>query len=345
MLKLEYKQLKCYSKNMVNYQNKTVRWLTSTEEEIIEAIVDKNHAFRKLNRLIDFEILIAPYRNLYSEIGAEGVDIIKGFKALLIQFWENYSDREMEKALTENVAIKWFCEFKLTEKTPDHSYFGKLRKRLGTKNMADIFNNVNNILRGRGLFGDVFKFIDASTLITKTALWEERDRAIKNGEEKLNNKIVGDYAADKDARWGAKSKHHIWFGHKRHCAVDMRYGLIDMLAVTPANVPDFEMLPDICPNNCMVFMDKIYDIKKSQLILTMNGCSSGIIRKNNNKTKNKDLDKWRSKIRMPFEATFSKLSKRAKYRGLLKVRFQCFTEAIVYNLKKAIRILPSLIGV
>jgi hypothetical protein len=97
----------------------------------------------------------------------------------------------------------------LTEKTPDHSYFGKLRKRLGAKNIADIFNKINETLRDKRLFGDVFKFIDASAIVTKTALWEERDEAIKNGETSLNNKVVGDYAVDKDARWGAKSKNHI----------------------------------------------------------------------------------------------------------------------------------------
>jgi IS5 family transposase len=329
---------------MVKIDNKTVKWVTTTEEEIIEKMVDRNHAFRKLSSIIDFEILVYPYRELYSSIGAEGVDVIKGFKALLVQFWENYSDREMEKVLQENVAVKWFCGFGLTEKTPDHSYFGKLRKRLGTKNIADIFNSVNDVLRSKGLFGDVFKFIDASTIITKTALWEERDEAIKNGETSLNNKIVGDYAADQDARWGAKSKNHIWFGHKRHCNVDMRYGLIDKLAVTPANIIDPHVLENICPKNCMVFMDKLYDIKMSNLILQANGCASGIIRKNNNKTKNRDLDRWRSKIRMPFEATFSKLNKRARYRGSAKVLFQCFAEAIVYNLKKSIRILPYPIG-
>jgi len=329
---------------MVKIEPKTIKMITTTEEELIEKMVAKNHAFRKLREIVDFDKLISPYRDLYSSVGAEGVDVIKGFKALLVQFWENYSDREMEKVLEENVAVKWFCGFGLTEKTPDHSYFGKLRKRLGTKNIADIFNSVNAILRNKGMFGDVFKFIDASTIITKTALWEERDRAIKNGEKKLNNSIVGNYAADKDARWGAKSKNHIWFGHKRHCNVDMRYGLIDKLAVTPANVLDPHVLENICPNNCMVFMDKLYDTKKSNLILRANGCSSGIIRKNNNKTKNSDLDKWRSKTRMPFESTFSKLNKRARYRSSVKVLFQCFAEAIVYNLKKTIRILPDLTG-
>ena len=325
---------------MVKTENKTLKLFTSTEEEIIEKIVKEDHVFRKLKKLIDFEKLISPYRKLYSDTGAEGIDVIKGFKALLVQFWEDYSDREMEKVLEENVAVKWFCGFSLLEKTPDHSYFGKLRARLGTKNIADIFNDVNQNLRNKGLFGDVFKFIDASSIVTKTALWEERDKAIANGEEKLNNANVEKYAADKDARWGAKSKTNIWFGYKRHHNVDMRYGLIDKVAVTPANTPDPKTLKEIITKNTMVFADKIYDQKKACQILRANNCHSGIIKKINNKTKNRDLDRWKSKTRMPFEGNFSKLRKRAKFRSQVKVLFQCFSEAIVHNLKKAIMILP-----
>lgn len=326
---------------MVKQENKTIKLFTSTEEEIIEKIVKPDHAFRKLNVVIDFENLVLPYRKLYSDTGAEGIDVIKGFKTLLIQFWEDYSDREMEKVLQENVAVKWFCGFSLLEETPDHSYFGKLRKRIGTENIAHIFNKINAILRSKGLFGDVFKFIDASAIVTKTALWEERDKAIEDGEEKLNNANVKDYASDKDARWGAKSKHNIWFGYKRHHSVDMRHGLIDKVAVTPANVPDPKALKEICPQNAMVFTDKIYDQKSSYRILKANQCHSGIIMKKNNKVKNKDLDKWRSITRMPFEGNFSKLKKRAKFRSQVKVLFQCFSEAICHNLKKAILILPA----
>lgn len=326
---------------MVKTENKTLRLFTSTEEEIIEQMIKEDHAFRKLQKIIDFEELIAPCRKLYSDTGAEGIDVIKGFKALLIQFWEDYSDREMEKALEENVAVKWFCGFGLLEETPDHSYFGKLRKRLGTKNIADIFNRVNQLLRSKGLFGDVFKFIDASSIVTKTALWEERDKAIKNGEEKLNNQNVEKYASDIDARWGAKSKNNIWFGYKRHHNVDMRHGLIDKVSVTPANTPDPKVLKEIITKDAMVFMDKIYDQKKCYQILEANNCHSGIIKKNSNKTKNKDLDSWKSKTRMPFEGNFSKLRKRAKFRSQVKVLFQCFSEAIVHNLKKAIVILPG----
>lgn len=325
---------------MLKPPTQSEKLFTSIEEEILEKLVDQDHVFRKLNAIVDFAKLLAPYTALYSETGAAAIDLQKGFKGLLLQFWEDYSDREMERAVKENVAIKWFCGFALLEKTPDHSYFGKLRARIGTSHLAELFNAVNAELKTKGLFGNVFKFIDASAIVSKTALWEERDRAIEDGAEKLNNANVAEYAADTDARWGAKSDTNIWFGYKRVHAVDMRYGLIEKLAVTPANVLDFQVLDQVCPEDCMVFTDKLFDCKKARLELKGHRCHAGIIRKNTNKEKNRDLDRWLSRVRMPFEGTFSKLRKRAKFRGKVKVLFQCFAEAICHNLKKAVMILP-----
>ena len=319
---------------------KTAPMLLSTEEELFTRFVKKDHPFRKLIKIIDFQITIDPLRELYSDLGTTGIDVEKGFKSLLIQFWEDYSDREMEKALCENIAIRWFCGFTLMEETPDFTYFSKLRKRIGSEKLATLFNTINEELNRQGLFGNVFNFIDASTIISKTALWEERDRAIKDGEETLNNAVVANYAADKDARWGAKSKHNIWFGYKRHTAVDMRHGLVRNTMVTPANVPDYKALENICPPNSMVFMDKLYDCREANEVLESHHCHAATIRKNNNKTKNYDLDRWRSSLRMPFEGTFSKMKKRARYRGILKVEFQNLFQVLCHNLKKAVTILP-----
>jgi IS5 family transposase len=264
----------------------------------------------------------------------------QGVKALLVQFWEDYSDREMENALRENVAVRWFCDYGLVEDTPDHTYFSKLRTRLGTKGIADLFQKINQILEQHGLFGNVFTFIDASAIVTKTALWEERDRAIADGAEKLNNANVSNYAADPDAKWGAKSKNKIWYGYKRHEAVDMRHGLVRKVATTPANVPDFVMTGNIAPRTGAVFSDKLYDTRKNDAILKSKGLHPATIRKNTNKLKIRGLDNWRSSVRMPFEGTFSKRRKRTKFRTLVKVTMQCFLEALVHNLKKAVRLIP-----
>ena len=324
---------------MQQLPDKTEKILLSTEQEIFDQLVGVDHPFRTISALINMTELVEPLRECYSDLGRSGFDIESGYKALLIQFWENYSDRQMEKALKENIAIRWFCGFALTAATPDHTYFCKLRARLGTKRIADTFNAVNKTLENYGLFGNVFTFIDASAIITKTALWEERDRAIKDGETTLNNAVVKKYAADSQARWGAKGKNKIWFGHKRHDAVDMRFGLIRKTAITPANVPDFKAMKNVVPNGGMVFMDKIYDCQEVNRLLKANGCSAGTIRKNNNKTKDNDLDRWRSRIRMPFEGTFSKLARRARYRGVAKVALQNFLEATVHNMKKMVAVL------
>lgn len=318
---------------------KTSRILLATEQEVFDRIIDAHHPFRRLNEIIDFQTLTDPMRAAYSTLGAVGIDVEKGVKALLIQFWENYSDREMEKAVKENLAVRWFCGFSLTEETPDYSYFSKLRKRIGTKRVSRFFSEVNGVLESRGLFGNVFTFIDASTIISKTALWEERDRALRDGAEKLNNQNVENYAADKDARWGAKSKTNIWFGHKRHAAVDMRHGLVKKVAVTAANVPDFKVVAQVLPEQGAVFADKLYDTKKTEAVIRASGCHPATIRKNTNKEKNRDLDRWRSAVRMPFEGVFSKMSKFARYRGHAKVVLQAFFQALVHNLKKAVRLL------
>lgn len=325
---------------MQKYSEKTSAMLMKTEAEIFDALVPVDHPFRRLNTLLDFEELVAPLRNLYSEVGATGIDVEKGFRALLIQFWEDYSDRQMEKCLRENMAVKYFCGFGVLEEVPAYTYFTKLRARIGASRLADLFNAVNGRLREKGLFGDVFTFIDASAIVTKTALWEERDQAMAAGEATLNNQNVGCYAADPDARWGAKGKNKIWFGYKRHEAVDMRFGLIRALAVTPANILDFKTVKHICPPQGMVFMDKLFDCRETRLWLQANRCADATIRKDSNPAKDRDLDRWRSGIRMPFEGTFSKQAHRARYRGRVKVLFQCIAQALVHNLKKLLVATP-----
>lgn len=320
--------------------SKTLRMNLIGEEELFNRVIPTDNSYRQLNDLLNIAQLVEPLRDLYSNFGQTGIDVEKGFRALLVQFWEDYSDRELEQCVRENLAVRWFCGFSLQDSTPDHSYFGKLRDRIGTTRLAQVFNEINRLLREQGLFGDVFTFVDASSLITKTKLWKERDKAIQAGEEHLNNTNVRKYAADQDARWGAKSETDIWFGYKRHQAVDMRHGLISNVLVTPANVMDFKVLADICPNRGMIFADKLYDCREADQVIASHSCYAGTIRKKNNQRKNRDLDRWRSGIRMPFEGTFSKLRKRAKYRSKPKVSFQCFFEAICHNLKKAVRILP-----
>ena len=330
---------------MHSYQPSPAQLISFSEQELMEKAVSANHPFRKLNQLINLDKIARSYRKLYSKTGAKGLPVEKALRALVIQFLEDYSDRQLERALEENLAVKWFVGFELGEATPDHSFFGKFRDRLGSRNLEAIFNTVNSVLEEKGLIGSTFHFIDASGIITKSTLWAERDQAIKAGEEKLNNQNVKRYAKDPDATYGCKGKDKFWFGHKRTVRVDMSQGLITKVVTTTAKLTDAQVLvqhPELIPDKGLVIADKGYDTAEAQGKIKEKTDCSGIIQKNNRKTKNRDKDRFLSKLRMPFEGVFSKNSKRARYRGLLKVHFQVLAESIAHNLKRLIVIGESI---
>jgi len=186
------------------------------------------------------------------------------------------------------MSLKWFCGFSINEATPDHSYFGRIRKALGAAKISMIFEKIKEQSKSDGIMREIFTFVDATTIVAKNTTWDERDKAIKEGEDKLNNKNVDKYSADKDARFGCKGKDKFWYGYKRHTSVDMTSGLIRKVAVTPANVTDQAGLDHVCPSGGMVFADKQYCCKRAQITMKANGCHSGAILKNNMKLK--DID-------------------------------------------------------
>ncbi len=305
----------------------------------LENLLSKDHAYRHFVRLLNFDELTEPLKELdNTEVGRHGYGVNRGFRMLLLQYLEDLSDRQLERFLKENIAGKWFCQFELEETTPDFSYFSKLRKRIGTSRLGDLFNRVREALKQQGLIREIFTFVDSSQLISKLTVWEERDRAIEAGEKKLNNRNVADYAKDRQARMGCKGKNKHWYGYKRHVSVDTQSGLINKVAVTPANVSDAEALKHICPDQGGVLGDKAYCIKPAQTTLAHKGCHDMTIKLRSMKNKNKDKDRWLSACRAPDERVFSKISKRARYAGIAKNQFQVFMQALAHNLKRLVNL-------
>lgn len=300
----------------------------------LEDLVSANHVYRKFSKLWQFEGIHKKLEGIEKDNNYKGYGIKRLFKCLLLQFLEDLSDRELERYLQENTAGKWFCEFALTEPTPDHTLFGKIRQKIGTNLLSKIFSDLRDQLKAQGYMNEVFSFVDASHLIAKANLWQERDKAIKEKYEKLNNEILPKVAYDKQARIGCKGKDKFWYGYKKHVSVDMQSGLINKVALTPANIPDSKGLKNVCPNQGAAYADKGYCTKNAKLDAARRGCYLRAIKKNNMKDKNRDLDRWISEIRAPYESVFSKQRRRTRYCGIAKNQFAVFMEAICFNLRR-----------
>lgn len=300
----------------------------------LNKIVADDHELKRISSIINFKSLVYRIKELSTELGRKGYGLEVGLKCLFLQFYYDLSDRELEDRLRYDIAFKWFCGFKIDDRTPDHSYCGRVRKLIGTNRIGKIFQAINKKAEEAEILRPVFTFVDATAVKAKETTWEQRDKAVKSGEDELNNNNIGNYSADKDARFGCKGKSKFWYGYKKHASADMSSGLIKKVAVTPANVPDQQGFKNICPNGGMVFGDKAYCLNPAQFEMKRNGCHSGAIMKNNMKDKNRDRDRWLTKVRAPYEGIFSKQGKRARYRGIAKVQMQAFLEAIVFNTKR-----------
>jgi IS5 family transposase len=298
----------------------------------IDQLVSKSHPYRKLKACINFNAIIASVNVKKADVGAEGYGLECLILCLLLQFMENLSDRLFERFMAENLAGKWFCGFGINEKTPDYSSFCKFRNKLGCKNISLIFEEVKRQLANKGYIADVFTFVDATALISKMSLWEEKDKSVKEGYEKLNNDNLQKFSADKDARIGSKSKNKFWVGYKKHVSVDARSGMINKVAVTKANVTDAEGMKHVCPRAGAVLSDKGY--VGAIPTIRAKGAYPMVILRDNMKDKNKDKDRWISGLRCPYEATFSKQNKRVRYMGQVKNQAAEFLYAIAFNFRR-----------
>lgn len=302
----------------------------------LDTLVPVCHPYRKLDHLLPFDKISEPYHSLYSFKGRKEKGVEFALRALVLQFLEDLSDREMERFLQENLAGKWFCDLGFGEKAPDHSYFGEFRQRLGTTGLMNIFSQVRASLREMGLIKEVFTFVDASQLVSKITNWDDRDKAIKQGLLQFNNKTASKVAVDKQARFGSKGKDtkKYWYGYKEHASVDMQSGLINKIAATPADVTDAKGLQHICPQGGAVYGDKGYCVNPAKTTLKRKSCHNATIKKNNMSSKNRQKDRWLSSIRSPYERVFAHRNKKVRYRGLKKVQFQVGIRALVFNLKR-----------
>ena len=114
----------------------------------------------------------------------------------------------------------------------------------------------------------------------------------------------------------------------------MQSGLINRVAITPANITDAQGFKHVCPRGGAVYADKEYCTSPAKIAAKSNGVHLGVIKKNNMKGKNFDLDKYYTKLRSPFERVFSQDNKRVRYVGIAKNQFATFMNAICFNLRR-----------
>ena len=120
----------------------------------------------------------------------------------------------------------------------------------------------------------------------------------------------------------------------------MQSGLINKVAITPANVTDAQAMKHVCPEQGAVYGDKGYCTAPARKAAKRKECYLAAVKKNNMKEKNQDQDRWYTGIRAPYERVFPQRNRRVRYTGVAKNQFAAFMTAICFNMKRLLVLGP-----
>ena len=96
----------------------------------LSELIPKGHLLKAIDRSISFEFVYELMAPLYADRGRPSVDPACVVKMLLVGYLYGIkSERRLVEEIRLNIAYRWFCGFRLTDKIPDHSLFGQNRKR------------------------------------------------------------------------------------------------------------------------------------------------------------------------------------------------------------------------
>lgn len=319
----------------------------------------------------DIENLILKYYNKGKSVdGRPSYSGLLLFKMLLLEYWYNLSDVQVEEMVNENLSAMVFCGLDLEDEVPDNSTISRFRSTLSKQNAFEtILEEVNRQLIDKGIF--IIKgaaMVDASITDSprkpkgKTTYEIAEDRKederkqedIQTENEEMSKLKKLSKGVDSEARWLRKAK-QLRFGFKKHFITNQD-GLVDKVHSTTANEHDskgFKPLIDkIDPTRYPegYYTDKGYCVPQNDQLLKDKKKKNRIQRK---AYRNKPLTSWEKKFnkliaqkRWVVERTFGSIKRwfgetQARFVGLEKTHTQHLLQAISHNLYRAPGIVAS----
>jgi len=207
-----------------------------------------NRRLEAIEELIDWAAVDRLLEPVYAApTGRASYPVLSLFKAVLLGAWYGLGDPELEAALGDRLSFRRFAGLALDEAVPDHSTLWRLRDQLRQLGLAEaVFAEVNGQLDRKGLVVKAGTLVDASLIPAAAA-------------EPPKQKGGGRSTADPDAAWTKRAKGGALFGYKLHAGVDAGSGIVRRARLTPANVNEITVGPDlVAGDEASVWADKAY---------------------------------------------------------------------------------------
>ena len=252
-----------------------------------------------------------------SPAGRKRIDVIVMFKMLVLQQLYNLSDEEAEFQVNDRRSFEQFVGLDVMHSIPDATTVSLFREHLRQAGVyEELFQMFTRYLDQQGLKPRGGQIIDT----TLVPMPKQRNRP-KENEEIKQGKVPEDWQdnpnrlrkKDLDARWTKKNGvNH--YGYKNSISIDVVYVLIRRHVLTPANLHDSQMLPELLDGknaDAMVWADSADQSKRVDSFLKEAGYESRIQEKGSRHhpldTAAKERNRERSKTRAKVEHVFGQM--------------------------------------
>jgi transposase len=102
----------------------------SWELVLLEDLVPQDHLVRKLLAVLNLDFIYEETQALYSKMGRPGIDPVVLVKFLLIGYLFGIpSERQVERRIQTDFALRWYLGLNLSDMVPDHSTISQNRRR------------------------------------------------------------------------------------------------------------------------------------------------------------------------------------------------------------------------
>ncbi len=171
------------------------------------------------------------------------------FKCSLLQKWfQIKSDLELESYINDRFSFKSFLDLPLECRSPDHSTFSRVRKRLSKEAMVQLNSALLKQFHQQEISINVGVAVDAR--LVKSAcrpVSTEKLNVLKEMAETLEGKLDKNgnfkkFPRDLESDWTIKNDDP-HFGLKEHASVDTENGFIHSINLSPASHNDSTYLP------------------------------------------------------------------------------------------------------
>ncbi len=207
----------------------------------------------KLDRTIEWAIFRpllekAFRRERKSNAGRPPYDYLLMFKILVLQHIYNLSDEQIQYQILDRHSFRRFLGLGDEDRVPDQKTIWLFRETLTQCGaVRQLFDKFDRYLNQAGYRAQKGQIVDAALVeVPRQRNRPEEKELLKNGviPHDWERKPAKLRQKDLDARW-TKKNGQSYYGYKNHLNVDVKHKLIRDYEVTPADIHDSRVLPEI----------------------------------------------------------------------------------------------------